>query len=211
MFDSCQVSASGAAPTPPTGPVILPDGTPTSSAGALSLDPSGAANRPGSAEMTPQAHRLVSCSGASSPGGGGLVERHAEDRLFDLVELRVGRPPRRTVPLFPVAPSTSSQEAVEQPPHKRSLSFIHARAPRCVVRRSVREQRGSRETPRSSVAVRGPTRTDWPGRMASRSTPGPISLRQRGDPLRRGAGEASPCYASGVLCGWSCEAGVPVP
>lgn len=97
---------------------------PQSSAGALSLDPSGAGNRPGSAQVTPQAHRGMSCAGAATPGRRELVEGNPEDRPFDLVELLVGRPPRLTEPLFPVAPGASGQEAVEQPPHDRSLSLV---------------------------------------------------------------------------------------
>ncbi len=57
------------------------------------------------------------------------------------------------------------------------------------------------------VTMRAPSGQPAPPDMAARSRGLPFPLRERGD--REAA--SVPCYPLPVLCGWSCEAGVPVP
>jgi hypothetical protein len=45
--------------------------------------------------------------------------------MLDLVELLVGRPPRRTEALLAVAPGTGGEKAIQEPSHRASLSIVH--------------------------------------------------------------------------------------
>jgi hypothetical protein len=45
--------------------------------------------------------------------------------MLDLVELLVGRPPRRTETLLAVAPGARGEKAIQQPSHGAPLSVVH--------------------------------------------------------------------------------------
>jgi hypothetical protein len=113
--------------------------------------------------------------------------------------------------------SRSSRSRRARVARRRSSNrFIKVRCRSSIARSAVRHRRrsvpgaakASKEPAGSwSTVPRAHTGHPVPRGMAPRSRAHPFSLHERGDREPT----SLPCYPSRVLCGWSCEAGVPVP